>query len=106
MDAMVTARVPVEIKKQGDAKLKEIGSSVTELVNEAYRFVIEEGTLPGRQQIRKSSSPIRKVLQGEEARKLRESQTSRRVLDLPEYDGTNFKELLNEARDERYARFA
>ena len=36
MDAMVTARVPVEIKEQVTALLKENGSSPTELVNSAY----------------------------------------------------------------------
>ena len=39
-DAIVTARVPAEIKKQGNAVLREIGSTPTELVNAAYRYVL------------------------------------------------------------------
>ena len=39
-DAIVTARVPVEIKRQGNAVLKKIGSTPTELVNDAYRDVL------------------------------------------------------------------
>ena len=35
MHAMVTARVPQEIRDQVNAKLKAIGSSPTELVNSA-----------------------------------------------------------------------
>ena len=36
MHAMVTARVPLEIRDQVNAKLRSIGSSPTELVNAAY----------------------------------------------------------------------
>lgn len=46
MDAMVTARVPVEVKRQGDEVLRGMGASVTKLVNAAYRYVIETGRLP------------------------------------------------------------
>lgn len=46
MDAMVTARVPVEVKRQGDEVLRKMGSSTTRLVNAAYAFVIETGHLP------------------------------------------------------------
>lgn len=45
-DAIVTARVPVEIKRQGNAILKKIGSTPTELVNSAYRYVLEREELP------------------------------------------------------------
>ena len=44
MDAMVTARVPVEVKRQGDEALRKMGSSATRLVNVAY--VIATGHLP------------------------------------------------------------
>lgn len=47
MDAMVTARVPVEIKEQGAAILKEMGSSITELVNAAFSYLLAERKLPG-----------------------------------------------------------
>ncbi len=45
-DAIVTARVPAEIKKQGNAVLREIGSTPTELVNAAYEYVLKERELP------------------------------------------------------------
>lgn len=51
-DAIVTARVPAEIKKQGNAVLREIGSTPTELVNAAYRYVLKERELP------KEASPL------------------------------------------------
>ena len=40
MHAMVTARVPLEIRDQVNAKLRSIGSSPTELVNAAYDYVL------------------------------------------------------------------
>ena len=49
MDAFVTARVPVEIKEQGNAALKRIGATPTQLVNAAYEYVLAHGALPGAQ---------------------------------------------------------
>lgn len=46
MDAMVTARVPVEIKEQGNAILREIGSSPSKLVNAAYDYVLKTHSIP------------------------------------------------------------
>ena len=45
-DVIVTARVPMEIRAQANVILEEIGSSTTELVNAAYRYVLEKGELP------------------------------------------------------------
>jgi len=106
MDTMVSARVPVEIKKQGDAQLKIIGSSVTELVNSAYGYLLEHGTLPKASASELSEGPQSKVLSGDAARAFKERWGERCVLDAPGYDGANFKELLDDARSERYARFA
>ena len=106
MNAMVTARVPVEIKKQGDRKLKEIGSSATELVNAAYKYVLEHGHLPGETTVASEPTPQVKTLSGEMLRSYREKWSEMAVLDSPSYDGSNFKELLDRARDDRYARFA
>ncbi len=47
MDSIVTARVPAEIKEQGNQILSQIGSTPTKLVNAAYDYVIEHRELPG-----------------------------------------------------------
>ncbi len=46
LDAMVTARVPVEVKERVGSILREMGSSPTELVNAAYDYVLKYGKLP------------------------------------------------------------
>ena len=106
MHAMVTARVPVEIKNRGDRKLKEIGATATELINSAYEYVIEHGEIPGRVKQEKASEPVVKILDGTAASEFRNRWRSRETLDFPRYDGSNFQELLDEARGNRHARFA
>ena len=106
MDAMVSARVPVEVKKQGDRKLKEIGSSATELVNAAYSYLIETGELPVKRSLQVASKPQVKTLSGEAAAAFRNRWDSREKLEAPGYNGDNFKQQLNQARGEYYARFA
>lgn len=46
MDAMVTARVPAEIKKQATETLRELGSSPSEVINQLYSYVATCGALP------------------------------------------------------------
>lgn len=46
MDAMVSARVPVEVRDQVNEGLRSIGSSPTELINSAYQFFLEQKKLP------------------------------------------------------------
>ena len=46
MDAIVTARVPVEIKEQVGAILRDIGSTPTKLINAAYGYVLHYHALP------------------------------------------------------------
>ena len=45
-NSIVSARIPKEIRNQGDAALKRIDSTVTELVNSAFEYVIKTGSLP------------------------------------------------------------
>ena len=106
MNAMVSARVPVEIKRQGDCKLKELGSSATELVNAAYLYVIKHGALPGVQMPVVQDKPQVKTLSGDAAKAFKAQWDKRSVLEAKEYDGHNFKDLLDEARGDYYARFA
>lgn len=49
MDAIVTARIPIEVKEQGNAILKEIGSSPTKLINAAYSYLLATHRLPSAQ---------------------------------------------------------
>jgi len=106
MDAMISARVPVEIKKRGDKALKEIGSTATELVNAAYRYVIEHGELPGAKPDIRHDQLQTKTLSGDAAQAFKDRWRARSVLEARGYDGTNFKELLDEAKEEYFARFA
>lgn len=46
MADIVTARVPPEIRRQGNEILKQLGSTPTQLVNAAYEYVIAKGELP------------------------------------------------------------
>lgn len=46
MDPVVTARVPAEIRDQGNAILRQLGATPTELVNAAYEFLLHEKRLP------------------------------------------------------------
>ena len=47
MDTTVSARVPIEIKKQADKKLRSLGASTTDLINAAFRYLLAENELPG-----------------------------------------------------------
>ncbi|MEG2850468.1 MAG: hypothetical protein RR866_02085 [Raoultibacter sp.] len=46
MDAMVTARVPVEKKEKVDALLREAGATATQLVNAAYDYYLDRKSMP------------------------------------------------------------
>ena len=46
MDAMVSGRIPIEMKERGSALLSEIGATQTELIKSAYEYLIAEGKLP------------------------------------------------------------
>lgn len=64
MEAMVTARIPVEIKEQGNAILKEIGATATQLVNAAYEYLLATRELPV---VHASVSGKRKLSEGQRA---------------------------------------
>ena len=68
MDAMVTARVPVEVKERVGTMLREAGSTPTELVNAAYEYYLHNGTLP---QVHEDEGPVCITLTPEQVAKLR-----------------------------------
>ena len=99
-DAIVTARVPAEIKKQGNAVLREIGSTPTELVNAAYEYVLKEGALP----VHNPPLEPRVIrLTDAQKRKLRE-RSEKMTYAVPEsfWQGKSYKELLEDAIKEKY----
>ncbi|QOS67697.1 type II toxin-antitoxin system RelB/DinJ family antitoxin [Eggerthella guodeyinii] len=105
-DSIVTARVPSEIKEQGNAVLKKIGFTPTELVNAAYKYVLEHEELPSTFSSLEDLRGQHRTLTPEQKEKLQERM---RAMTLKAPDGWGerpFKELLDEARGERYARFA
>lgn len=57
MSEIVTARVPAEIRRQGNSILEELGSTPTELVRAAYEYVIATGELPDASQGQANSTP-------------------------------------------------
>ena len=68
MHAMVTARVPLEIRDQVNPQLRDIGSSPTELVNAAYDYVLKTGELPDEN---RADAPLRITLTDAQANELR-----------------------------------
>ena len=99
-DAIVTARVPAEIKKQGNAVLREIGSTPTELVNAAYEYVLKEGALP----VHNPPLEPRVIrLTDAQKRELRE-RSEKMTYAVPEsfWQGKSYKELLEDAIKEKY----
>lgn len=101
MDAMVTARVPSEVREQGAQVLREIGANTTDLVNSAFRYVIRERKLPNEKESAMLKSGKR-VFSKEQADSLKA------FLRLTEpsasiEDGRSFKEALDAAMGDRYA---
>lgn len=99
MDSFVTARVPAEIKEQGNAILKSIGSSPTQLVNAAYEYVLAEGEVPQpSMRFREKGRLDPSLLEG-----LAESLRAT-TFAVPEayWGGKSYKELIEEGRRAEY----
>lgn len=94
MDPMVSARVPVELRDQVNAGLRDAGSSPTELINRAYEFFLETKTLP---ECRPSMKSGRRRLDDNSLNGLLESisQTSRPVPDSF-FEDTDYDRLLED----------
>lgn len=103
-DSIVTARVPVEIKRQGNAVLKKIGSTPTELVNAAYQYVLKREELPVEARL---LEPHVIKLTDEQKKTLRE-RGERATCAVPEsfWQGKSYKDLLEEAMREKYEALA
>lgn len=103
MDAIVSARIPVAIKERGNAALKELGATPSQLINAAYEYVLAEHKLP---KARKplSNGARERSLTPQQREKIRASLEAMYV--GPTASEQPFKDQLAEARDERYAHFA
>lgn len=103
MDAIVSARIPVAVKERGNAALKELGATPSQLINAAYEFVLAERKLPKAHEPLAGDSRDR-TLTPQQCEKIRASLAAMYV--GPAANEQSFKEQLAEARDERYANLA
>lgn len=105
-DSIVTARVPTAIKEQGNAVLKKIGSTPTELVNSAYEYVLKNKELPKVAPKLANLSGQRRVLSDEQKQKLRERH--KKMYRIPDdyWQGKTDKELIAQARRSKYESLA
>ena len=104
MDAIVSARVPVAVKERGNATLRELGATPSQLINAAYEFVLAERKLPKAHEPIRAEDGCNRALTPQQREKIQASLAAMYV--GPNSDTRSFKDRLNEARDERYARFA
>lgn len=105
VDAIVTARVPTEIKEQGNAILKRIGSSPTELINAAYRYVLDYEELPTVAPPLEEMADRHRNLSPEKKAQIK-AFIDRTTLKAPSsWNGKSFDELREEAMRERYPEY-
>ena len=100
-DAIVAARVPEEIKEQVNAVLTKLGYTPTQLINSAYRYVMEFHQLPFESSALK---PGKRVLDSDHKHKLAEELDSLQVCtyDYSKGGTLTFKEALAETRRKEY----
>ena len=107
MDATVSARVPVAVKAEGNALLSELGATPSQLINAAYRYVLAERRLPEpRGTLERQQGQHRQLSAGQQARIARSLRAMYVGDRSPAAEAPSFKQQLNQARDDRYARFA
>lgn len=116
MDAVVTARVPVEVKNQTAQVLRAIGATHTQLINAAYAYVLETGSLPHAHANNvgdasdgsgASHVPITKSLSGEQRETLRAGLDAM-TREVPEsfWGGLAYKQIIEEGRRADYEALA
>ncbi len=99
---MVSARVPDAVYESACAKLKEIGSSPSELINSAFDFVLKSGTLPN--ETRDKRRPQR--LNKKQAMRLKQVFADCMLGVNPVDDIEDDKRIAHEARLEKYEALA
>lgn len=113
MYEMVTARVPSEIRRQGNAVLKEIGATPTQLVNAAYEYILAKRRLPKTSSDTTSQARfddgeiVHRRLDSESLRQLEES-IERSTLRVPAsfWEGASYKDVIAKGRRADYEALA
>jgi antitoxin component of RelBE/YafQ-DinJ toxin-antitoxin module len=100
MDAIVTARIPTEIKEQGNAILSEIGATPTLLINAAYKYVLDNKELPGKNT--ESRHQSRKLTAQQEKDFLLSLKSTTFPVPGEYWDNKSYKQLIEEGRQSDY----
>ncbi|MCL2632083.1 MAG: type II toxin-antitoxin system RelB/DinJ family antitoxin [Coriobacteriia bacterium] len=106
---MVTARVPIEIKKRASIAFESLGVTPTQAINALYEYVVKFNSLPdfrseeqilyeGRERVLDPQTMTPKIQRMIAAMKAIENQEP---IDWGEDAGKSSIELLKEAKDER-----
>ena len=104
MDTVASARIPVEIKRQGDAKLKQLGLNTTALIRAAYDYLLETGTVPQTRQAQTGAEGTRTL--SEQQRWEFQQFMSRTTLPAPaSWQGKTYEQLYEEAMRDRYPEY-
>lgn len=105
MDAIVTARVPAEIKERGKAILQSIGATPTDLINAAYNYVLANGKLPAVSPSPEALKSQRRTLSKTQQKELKQ-RTLNTTFDIPTsyWEEKTDEERLVEALKGKYAR--
>lgn len=103
MDAIVTARVPKEIKNQVADILSDIGASPTQLINAAYAYVLRERKLPFPDIEHEKTGTVRREPTPEEAREFA-ALIGAFPLPTPKggWDTRDYREILSEGKHAEY----
>ena len=106
-DVIVTARVPVGIRDEGNAILKTLNATPTDLINAAYRYVIVKGELPDGPSPLAQLSGTRRAVPPEVAKRAKEL-IERTSFDIPDsyWQGKSDRDLIEEAVLEKYESLA
>ena len=102
-DSTVSARVPRELRNQGDAALKRINSTVSELVNSAFEYVIKTGQLPTEQkQPNPEEKTVRRFDSAEQKEQFLKQLKASSLPISPEYASLTAQEIKAMRLAERY----
>lgn len=104
MDVIVTARVPIEIKEQGNEILKKMGATPTQLINAAYEYVLSRGELP---LVQPDTTERKKKLSQDEQEQLAQSiQATSFAVPKDFWSDENYKDLIQRDRGADYEALA